>query len=141
MEAQGALDRPPAIQYLSVHCNISQLILSSGSKEVMKVPVRGFLQIATTSWIPGIPCGNAGFLTSSGCVRCGGACAATRISKKPWSRYSLTNLMTESVLYGLRCSSRASSGGTMRAAARPGRLLRRQGPHGRDQAHPPLLDR
>ena len=50
MEAQGARDRPPAIQYLSVHCDISQLVLSSGSGEVTKVPVRGFLQIATTSW-------------------------------------------------------------------------------------------
>ena len=50
MEAQGARDQPPAIQYRSVHCDISPLILSSGSKEVTKVPVRCFLQIATASW-------------------------------------------------------------------------------------------
>ena len=50
MEAQGARDLPPAIQYLSVHCDISPLVLSSCSKEVTKVPVLGFLQIATTSW-------------------------------------------------------------------------------------------
>ena len=43
----------------------------------------------------------------------------------------------EPVLYGLRCSSRASLGGTTRAAARPlaGRLLRRRGPRARDEAH------
>ena len=50
MEAQRARDWPPAIQYLSVRCDVSPLVLSSGSKEVTKVPVRGFLQIATTSW-------------------------------------------------------------------------------------------
>ena len=50
IEAQGARDRPSAIQYLSVHCDISPLVLSSGSGEVTKVPVLGFLQIATTSW-------------------------------------------------------------------------------------------
>ena len=38
----GARDRPP-IQYQSVHCDISQLVLSSGLEVVMKVPVRGFL--------------------------------------------------------------------------------------------------
>ena len=50
MEAHGARDRPPAIQYLSVHCDILPLVVNSGSKDVTKVPVRGFLQIATTSW-------------------------------------------------------------------------------------------
>ena len=29
MEAQGASDRPSTIQYLSVHCDISQLVLTS----------------------------------------------------------------------------------------------------------------
>ena len=43
--------------------------------------------------------------------------------------------MMESVLYGLRCSSRASLGGTTRAAARPGRLPRRQGPSALDLVH------
>ena len=137
MEAQGAHDLPPAIQYLPVHCEISQLALIAGSGEVTKVPVRCFLQIATTSGIPG---GNAGFLTSSG-VRCGEACVAMRSSKKPWPRYIMTLIMMEPVLYGSRCSSRESSGGTTRAAARPGRLLRRRSPRARDQAHPPPLDR
>ena len=40
----------------------------------------------------------------------------------------------------MRCSSRASSGGRTRAAARPGRLLCRWGPLARDQAHPPPLE-
>ena len=72
----GSSRSPPAIQYLSVHCDILQLVLSSGSKEVTKVPVRGFLQIATTSlnsmwerWLPDIQwrpvrgglCGNEEF--------------------------------------------------------------------------------
>ena len=48
--AQGDRKRPTAIQYLSVHCDISPLVLSSGSGDVTKVPVRGFLQTATTSW-------------------------------------------------------------------------------------------
>ena len=58
-----------------------------------------------------------------------------RISKKPWPRYSSTNL------HGSRCSPRASSGGTTRAAARPGRLPRRRGPLARNQARPPRPDR
>ena len=50
MEVQGARDLPPAIQYLSVHCKIFPLVLSSGSNEVTKVPVCCFLQFATASW-------------------------------------------------------------------------------------------
>ena len=50
MEAQGASTRPSAIQYLSVHCDMSPLVLSSGSGEATKVPVRCILQIAKTSW-------------------------------------------------------------------------------------------
>ena len=50
MAAQGDRERPTATQYLSVHCNISLLVLSSGLEEVTKVPVRGFLHTATTSW-------------------------------------------------------------------------------------------
>ena len=50
MRAQGAHDLPLAIQYLPVHCDMSQLVLSSGSEEAPKVPVRCFLPIATTSW-------------------------------------------------------------------------------------------
>ena len=36
---------------------------------------------------------------------------------------------------GSKCSSKASSGGTTRAAARPERLARRLGLHARDQVH------
>ena len=50
MAALAAHDRPHGIQYLTVHCDISPLVLSSGSGEVTKVPVRGFLQTAKTSW-------------------------------------------------------------------------------------------
>ena len=49
-EAQGARNRPAEIQSLSVHCDISPLVLNSGSKEVTKVLVHCFFQIATTSW-------------------------------------------------------------------------------------------
>ena len=88
----------------------------------------------------GIPCGNAGFLISSG-VRCGGACAATKSSRKPWMRYGLTRIILQPPRYGLKCSSKALSGGTTRAAARQGLLPRRRGPRARNQAHPPRLDR
>ena len=49
VEAEGARERPDAIEYLSVHCDISLLILGSPS-EAQKVPVRGFLQTANTTW-------------------------------------------------------------------------------------------
>ena len=49
MEAEGASKLPYGIKYLSVLCNMSQLVLSSPSK-AKKVPVLGFLQIANTSW-------------------------------------------------------------------------------------------
>ena len=49
MEAEGARERPLAIQYLSFQCDISPLVLSSGSNEVTKVHVRYFLQTAKTS--------------------------------------------------------------------------------------------
>ena len=75
-------------------------------------------------------------------VRCEGACAAMRISKKSLPRNGLTNLIMEPVLYGSRCSPspKASSGETTRTAARPGCLPRRRGPRARDQAHPPRLN-
>ena len=95
MEAQGARDRPPAIQYLSVHCDISPLVLSSGSGEVTKVPVRCFLQTATTSWNS---MWERWLLASSGvwwqwrsCA--GGLVLQRRSSKKPWQRYSMTLIM------------------------------------------------
>ena len=48
-EAEWARERPDAIEYLSVHCDISLLILGSPS-EAQNVPVRGFLQTANTTW-------------------------------------------------------------------------------------------
>ena len=44
-EAEGARKRPDAIEYLSVHCDISPPILGSPS-EAQKVPVRGILHTA-----------------------------------------------------------------------------------------------
>ena len=49
VEAEGARERPDAIEYLSVHCDLSPLILGSPS-EAQKVPVRGFLQTANPTW-------------------------------------------------------------------------------------------
>ena len=43
---------------------------------------------------PGIPCGNTGFRTSS-CVRCVGACAAAKSSRKPLMRYGLTRIILQ----------------------------------------------
>ena len=107
---------------------MSPLVLSSGLKR--RFPCVAFSKLPQ---YPRISFGNAGFLTSSG-VQCWGACVATRISRKPWPRYSLTNLMMDPVFYGLRCSSRASSGGTTLAAMRPGLLLLlRQGPRRRER--------
>ena len=48
MEAEGDSERPDLIEYLSVHCDISPLVLGSLS-EAQQVPVRGFLQTANTS--------------------------------------------------------------------------------------------
>ena len=48
-EEEGASERPNEIEYLSIHWDISQLILGS-PLEVQKVPVRGFLQTAHTNW-------------------------------------------------------------------------------------------
>ena len=47
--AEGASERPDGIEYLSVHCNISPLILCS-PLEARKVPVLCFLQTANTNW-------------------------------------------------------------------------------------------
>ena len=98
MEAEGARERPLAIQYLSFQCDISPLVLSSGSSEVTKVHVRYFLQTAKTS-------SDSIFLTSSD-IWCGGGLvrqrrvresrALTRLSRtlrsKPRMRYDLTQI-------------------------------------------------
>ena len=34
-------------------------------------------------------------------IHCGGACAATKSSRKPWMRYGLTRIIIEPVLYVL----------------------------------------
>ena len=50
-EAEGARKWPDAIEYLSVHCDISPLILGTPSEaQVEKVPARGFLRTANTNW-------------------------------------------------------------------------------------------
>ena len=48
---EGASKRPNAIEYLSVHCNLSQLVLGS-PLEIMKVPVCRFLQPVKSNWNP-----------------------------------------------------------------------------------------
>ena len=88
-EAEGARERPDAIEYLSVHCDISLLILGSPS-EAQKVPLRGFLQTANTTWkslwerwlpdfawrpVRGGLCGNLDFQK---------ALAEIRLDKSPW---------------------------------------------------------
>ena len=52
MEAEGDRERPDGIEYLSVHCDISQLVLGSptDAQQVLCVTVRGFLQAANSSW-------------------------------------------------------------------------------------------
>ena len=50
VEAEGASERPNAIEYLSVHCNLSQLILGSPS-EAQNVLYADFSKIsANTTW-------------------------------------------------------------------------------------------
>ena len=56
-------------------------------------------------------------------------------------RYGLTQTILLPRLYGLKCSCKVLAGGTTRAAARPGRLSRLWGPHARNQACPPRMDR
>ena len=49
MEAEGDSERPNGNEYLSVHCDISQLVLCLPS-EAQQLPVRGFLQTPKTNW-------------------------------------------------------------------------------------------
>ena len=137
MEAEGDRERPDGIKFLSVHCDISQLIFGSPS-EAQKVPVRGFLQTANTNWKSlwklwpdfvwrserGGLCGNEDFEK---------ALAEIQHDK---SHDGACHLWIEMLV-----QSELGPGGTMRAAARPGRRFRRRGPHARDQAHPPRLNR
>ena len=99
-EAEGASERPNAIKYLSVHCNILQLILCLTS-EASKVPVCRFLQTAQSSSPkqPGIPHGKVGFLASLG-VLCWQCCVVTRCWRKQWLIYRITHIIIEQVLYG-----------------------------------------
>ena len=119
MEADGASKLPFGIKYLSIHCYISQLVLSSPS-EAKKVPVLGFLQTANTKWNSLWERLLPDFAWRP--VR-GGLCCNEEF-KKSWPRYSMTHIKMEPVLYGLKCSSKASLGAATRAAARPGCLLR-----------------
>ena len=78
VQAEGG-QQPHEIKYMSVHCNI------------LLVPVFGFPKLPKQ---PGIPCGNVGFLTSLGAL-CAGACAAAKILRKTWHRYSMTHIIIE----------------------------------------------
>ena len=48
MEVEEARERPYGIEYLSVHCDIWQLVICSPS-EAQKVPVRRFLRVQTAN--------------------------------------------------------------------------------------------
>ena len=72
-----------------------QFRLGGGNEGRRRFPCAAFSKLPTHR---GIPCGNAGFLTSSG-VLCGVACAAMRKSKKLWPRYSMTHIIMEPALY------------------------------------------
>ena len=67
-------------------------------------------------------------------------CAGMMSLKRPWPRYNMTHIIMAPVLYGLKCAFKAKLRSTRRAAARPGRLSRRPGPHARCRV-PPGLDR
>ena len=88
MDAEGARERPDAIEYLSVHCDVSPLVLCSLS-EARKAPVRGYLQTVHTNWNSPWKRWLPYFAWDS--VR--GACAAMRSSKKPWPRYNMTYIV------------------------------------------------
>ena len=104
MEAEGARELPNGFEYLSVHCDISQLLLVSSPSEVQNVPVRGFLQAAHTN---GLSCGNVGFLTSSGVQCWRGLCGNEEFEKALGELQLDTDPgITEPVLYGLKCSSK-----------------------------------
>ena len=101
-EAEGARERPDAIEYLSV--TVSPLRYIAADPRFTFVGTQGSY---TQS---GIPCGNIGFPTLLG-VLCVGLCCNEDL-KKPLPRFSLTNLMMEPFLCILRCLFWASSGGT-----------------------------
>ena len=92
-EAEGASDLPYAsIKHLSVHCDISPLVLGSPS-EVRTVPPFWFSKLPKEPQAA-IPFWSVGHMTSLGPVRGGGAvvqgaCAATTSWWKPWLRYSM----------------------------------------------------
>ena len=62
MEAEGDSERPDGIEYLSVHCDKSPLVLGS-TTEAQLVLFSDFSKLPTQA---GIPCGNVCFLTSKG---------------------------------------------------------------------------
>ena len=87
MEAEGVCERPNGIKYLSAHCYFSLLVLGSHLEALSQLPKQ-----------TGIPCENVDFLTFYG-VRCWGACAAMRRSKKPWLIHSMKHIIIDRVLY------------------------------------------
>ena len=85
MEAKGVCERPNGIKYLSAHCSL--LVLGSHLEALSQLPKQ-----------TGIPCENVDFLTLYG-VRCWGACAAVRRSKKPWLIHSMKDIIIDRVPY------------------------------------------
>ena len=122
MEAEGDSERPEGIEYLSVHCDISPLVLGSPS-EVQQVPVHRFLQTANTSWnslwqhwLPDFACHPVQ----------GGLCCneefenALAETQHETHHNGAGSLWIEMLVQGEVVA-------TTRAAARPGHLLRRRG--------------
>ena len=111
MEAQAARELPPAMQYLSVHSDSTAIYLrwsdpqlrleggNKGSRALLSPNRHIILEFYVNTY----------FLTSSG-ILCWGLCAAMRSSKKPWPRCSMTHIIMEPALNGLKCSSNARSG-------------------------------
>ena len=103
MEAEGARELPNGmigIECLSVHCDISQLLLVSSPSEVQNVPVPDFSKLPTQMEFL------VGTLASRLPVR-GGLCGNEEFEKAVGELQLDTDPgITEPVLYGLKCSSK-----------------------------------
>ena len=128
MEAKGACELPDGMDYLSVHSDISPLVLGLPS-EAQKVPVRRFLQTAKTKWNSMWECWLPDFAWSP--VR--GLCGNEEFER------ALAEIQHEESVR----SSKASSGATTGAAARRGVFFVRRSsesaaPAARGGVHPGL---
>ena len=104
--------------WIPVHCDISSLFLSS-TLEARNVPVLGFLQIANTNWNYSL---ERWFLDFTWRQVRWGVCGNEEFEK------ALAEIQFDTYHIGLKCSSKAISGGTTQASARAGRLPCRPGP-------------